>query len=29
MSSSIGEVSSADITWEANGAPYGNTTLVN
>ena len=29
MSSSIGEISSADITWEANGAPYGNTTLVN
>ena len=28
MSSSIGEISSADITWEANGAPYGNTTLV-
>ena len=28
MSSSIGEVSSADISWEANGAPYGNTTLV-
>ena len=23
MSSSIGEISSADITWEANGAPYG------
>ena len=28
MSTAVGEVASADITWEANGAPYGNTTLV-
>jgi len=29
MSTAVGEVASADITWEANGAPYGNTTLIN
>ena len=29
MSTAVGEVASADITWEANGAPYGATTLVN
>ena len=28
MNSAVGEVASADISWEANGAPYGNTTLV-
>ena len=28
MSTAVGEVASADISWEANGAPYGNTTLV-
>ena len=28
MNTAVGEVASADITWEANGAPYGNTTLV-
>ena len=29
MSTAVGEVASADITFEANGAPYGATTLVN
>ena len=29
MSIATGEVASADISWEANGAPYANTTLVN
>ena len=28
MNSAVGEVASADISWEANGAPYGNTTLI-
>ena len=28
MNSAVGEVASADITWEANGQPYGNVTLV-
>jgi hypothetical protein len=28
MNSAVGEVASADISWEANGAPYGNTSLV-
>jgi len=28
MSTAVGEVASADISWEANGAPYGNTTLI-
>ena len=28
MNSAVGEVASADISWEANGAPYGATTLV-
>ena len=28
MNTAVGEVASADISWEANGAPYGNTTLV-
>ena len=28
MNPAVGEVASADISWEANGAPYGNTTLV-
>jgi len=28
MSTAVGEVASADITWEANGQPFGNTTLV-
>jgi len=28
MNSAVGEVASADISWEANGQPYGNTTLV-
>ena len=29
MSIATGEVASADISWEANGAPFTNTTLVN
>ena len=28
MSTAVGEVASADISWEADGAPYENTTLV-
>ena len=28
MNTAVGEVASADISWEANGAPYGNTTLI-
>ena len=28
MNTAVGEVASADISWEANGQPYGNTTLV-
>ena len=28
MSTAVGEVASADISWEANGQPYGNRTLV-
>lgn len=28
MSTAVGEVASADISWEANGAPYDNITLV-
>ena len=28
MSTAVGEVASADISWEANGAPYDNVTLV-
>ena len=29
MNSAVGEVASADISWEADGAPYGDTTLIN
>jgi len=28
MSTAVGEVASADISWEADGAPYGNVTLL-
>ena len=28
MSTAVGEVASADVTWEANGAPYGETSLI-
>ena len=28
MSTAVGEVASADISWEADGAPYGATSLV-
>ena len=29
MGSSIGEIAIVDFSWEANGAPYTNTTLIN
>ena len=29
MNSAVGEVASADISWEADGAPFGDTTLIN
>ena len=29
MNSALGEVASADISWEADGAPFGDTTLIN
>ena len=28
MNTAVGEVASADISWEANGAPYGSTSLI-
>ena len=28
MNTAVGEVASADISWEANGQPYGHTTLI-
>jgi hypothetical protein len=28
MNNAVGEVASADISWEANGAPYGSTGLI-
>lgn len=28
MSTAVGEVASADVTWEADGAPYGDTSLI-
>jgi len=29
MGSSTGEISNVEFTWEANGAPYTNTTMIN
>ena len=29
MSSAVGEIASVDFTWEANGAPFTNTSLIN
>ena len=29
MGVSVGEITNVEFTWEANGAPYTNTTLIN